>query len=391
MKKLNDLKAERGELVDKMTEVVEEIQELMEEVEKIEGEEEVDTVEENSQKTVSEKRSQWEGLNQTLQTLDETIAMMERQEEINKTKFNKMENIETRENTPIALEFRSMLEKSAKEKTTNIFEFRADPIITSTQTGIINKTVADGVDILTSPAEAFLRSLGVTFYPGLTGNFVVPAMAEDTAAFPGEDASAASANMAPEALTLAARRVTHTQSISRETLAQTNPAIYASILQNLVNGIWNAVTYDLFDQIDTDAATQIQNGTAAGLTYGDLVKMEASIGGLNIGAGAYVTTPTVKAYLKQKALLGTDNGPIWRDNEINGYPAYGVPAANSAKVYFGDFSKTCVGQWGGIEIVVDPLSDAKKGLINLTAIALVDTGCFNKRGINIIQNASTGF
>ena len=84
----------------------------------------------------------------------------------------------------------------------------------------------------------------------------------------------------------------------------------------------------------------------------------------------------------------TNQGAIWQNNQMNGYPAYGLSAANVRKTYFGDWSKTAVGTWGGLEIIVDPFTDAKKGLINLTAVALVDTGCFNKRGFAILQDAS---
>jgi len=382
MKKLNDLKAERGELIDKMSTIIDELEVVLEEVAELEGDEpkeEDEEVIENSQKTISEKRSTWTKLNERLVSLDENIKTLERQEELNKNKVKDMNVTQTRTETPtISVQFRDWL-KDAVESGKNA-SFRADPIITTTQTGVINKEVANSVDILTSPAEAWLRQLGVTFFPGLTGNFVVPSMAQDTAVFMLESSTAESANMAHDALTLTARRVTHSQSISRETLAQTNPAIYNSILQNLVNGVWNAVTNDVFDQLETDAATQKSATTAAGLVYGDIVKMEASIGGLNIGSGAYVTTPTTKAYLKQKALLGTDNGPVWGlDNTVNGYPAYGVPAANAGKLYFGDFSRAAVGSWDSLEIIIDPYTSAKKGQIDLTIIGLFDTGITNKR------------
>ena len=273
---------------------------------------------------------------------------------------------------------------------TGPLSFRVEPMLTTSNTDVINKTVANSLDILTSPAEAFLRQLGVTFYPGLTGNFVVPAMAQDHATFPGENTDGADASMNVVDLVLAARRVTHSQSITKETLAQTNPAIYNGIVQNLVNGIWNAVTYDLFDTIQTDGAGRNVGVTIPGLIFGDLVNMESSIGGLNIGAGAYVTTPAVKGYLKQKIALGTTAGAaIWTtDNTVNGYPAYGVPAANTNKVYFGDFSRCAIGQWGGLEIIVDPYTEAKAGKIVLTAVALADTGLANVLAVNWTNDVS---
>lgn len=361
MKKINDLKAERAEIITKMETIA------------------------NGENLTEEQRSEWTNFDNEVKKIDDEIAMAERQEELNKKNITKMENIQE---TPKAMsvQFRDWLKESVElGKNTS---FRADPIITSTDADMITKTVAPGIDILTSPGEAFLRQLGVTFYPGLVGNFAVPSMAEDTATFPGEDASAASAGMTPDSLVLAARRVTHTQQISRETLAQTNPAIYQSILQNLVNGVWNAVTYDVFDTLETDAATQVGGFGGGPVTYTDILNMEASIGGLNIGAGAYVTTPVVKSYLKGLNAGSAGIKFAWEGDTMNGYPAYGVPAANTDKIYFGDWSKQAVGQWGGIEIVVDPYTRANKGLIQLTAIGSFDTGCVNKRGFAIMTDAS---
>ena len=365
MKKIIDLKTERSEIIAKM-EVIAENESLTEEI-----------------------RSEWDGHDSRVKAIDEEIALLERQEELNKTNVKKMEETTEirKDEQPLAIQFRDWLKDAVDGKAP--LSFRADPILTSTQAGIINKTVANSVDILTSPGEAFLRQLGVTFYPGLVGNFVIPAMAEDTAEFVNEAGDASTSSMSHDALTLAARRVSAFQGITRETLAQTNPAIYTSILQNLVNGVWKAVTNDVFDTLETDASTQIGAFGGGPVTYADLVQMEASIGGLNIGAGAYVTTPSVKAYLKKTAVLGTDNGPIWgNDNMVNGYPAYGVPAANTDKIYFGDFSRVAVGQWGGLEIIVDPYTKAKQGEIVITAVGLYDTGCFNKRAFAIMNDAS---
>lgn len=284
------------------------------------------------------------------------------------------------ENSIIQPTFRDWLKEAVDQGKTATY--RADPILASTDTTLVQKQVA-GLDILTSPGEAFLRQLGVTFYPGLVGNFVVPSLAEDTGQFVTEGVSdASSANMATSSITLAARRISHTQAISKETLAQTSPGIYNGIVQNLVNGLWNCVTNDLFDQVRIDCTSTndktIKYG-AAGI-YSALVGMEASIGGKLMSNPAYVFTPTMRAGLATTASL-TNQGPIYENGKVNSYPAYGVPAQNTGVISFGDWSKTCVGQWGPIEIIVDPYTSAKTGLINLTIVGLFDTGCFNKLGM----------
>ena len=282
--------------------------------------------------------------------------------------------------------FRDLLIEAVNEgKTTT---FRADPIITSTDSGIIEKQVFPNIDILTSPAEAFLKQLGVTFYTGLTGNFVLPSMAEDTATFVTEAISdASSASMATASLTLTPRRVSHTQAISKETLSQTSPGIYAGIVQNLNNGLWNAVANDVFDQLRVDCGSTNESSLSVYPTWTNFVDMEASMGGKILNNPAYVVTPSMRAYLETTAKM-TNQGPIFENGKINSYPAYGVPCQNSTVITFGDWSSAAVGQWGPIEIVVDPYTDAKKGLLNLTIVGLFDSGIVNKRRFKSYLDAS---
>ncbi len=375
MKNINELKSERNDLSVELKEF-QEVKEITDEI-----------------------RTRIDEIADEVKVLDADVLRMELIEKTNKLEVERSEEIETDESEeeapkPIGERFRDWLKEAVESRGKSSFMLeaeRADPILTSTDTGMINKTVAPGIDVLTSPAEAFLRQIGVTFYPGLVGNFTVPSMAEDTASFVSEDASIQNASMTPASLTLAARRVTHTQVVTKETLAQTNPGVYSSIVENLVNGVWNAITNDVFDTLESDGASQEYTQKEENeFNFGDLVNMEASIGALNIGAGAYVTTPAVKSYLKQKIALGTTVGPaIWStDNEVNGYKAFGVPAANFETVYFGDFSKCAVGQWGGYEIIVDPYTKANLGRIILTIVALADTGVTNKRGLTFANDVS---
>jgi hypothetical protein len=270
--------------------------------------------------------------------------------------------------------------------------YRADPILTSTDSAIVEKVVFPGVDILTSPTEAALRKLGVTFFgPDLKGTLVVPSMAEDTGAFYVEwgsdytvDASAASANMATSSLTLTPRRVSHSQAISKETLLQATPGLYNSIVQNLLNGVWNAVTVDFFKQVKADCASAndhlITGYGPDTAIYTALVGLEASMGGKVLTSPAYVITPTTRAKYSTSAKM-TNQGPIFENDKINSYPAFSLGAQEASKVTFADWSKTALAQFGPVEIIVDPYTDAKKGLINLTMVGMFDSGLINYRGI----------
>ena len=67
-----------------------------------------------------------------------------------------------------------------------------------------------------------------------------------------------------------------------------------------------------------------------------------------------------------------------------------MPAQNSGIITFGDWAGIAVGQWGDLEIIVDPYTNAKKGLIDLTIVGMFDTGVANKARIHNLIDNSTG-
>lgn len=377
MKKLNENIQERESKISQMSALVDRI------------------TEENRAKSETETKL-WNDLDAEVKVLDENIVMLERQEALNKSRAKDIlaKKVETSsDEKPVGERFRSWLQDAAKGKYEGAFtvETRANPIITTTDTGIIGKIIRpEGIDVLVSPGEAFLRALGVQFYTGLNGNFTMPSMAENTPGFVGENADGSTASMSPSSVTLAPRRVTTSQAITKETLEQTNPGVYATIVQNLVDGIGYALINDFFTQFELDAASQVTGRAALSspVTNADVLNIEASVGCYILGRPAYVSDCVTKAYLKGTAGL-TNQVPMWQGNELNGYPAFGVPSAKNDRLYFGDWSKSAVGQWGSVDLIVDPFTSAASGKIVVTATGLYDSGVINKRAYTWMGDCST--
>jgi HK97 family phage major capsid protein len=338
----------------------------------------------------------WNTLDKETRALEVSIATLTRQEELNKKTASKT-IIEKRDEVVIEslpMQFRKALQEYVTEGRNGSFEIqeRANPILSTTDTGIINKVTGD-INILYAPGETWLRNLGVTFFEGLTGNYTLPAMGNAMGEFVNEGADASTANMASASDTLAGRRITHSQAITVETLSQSNPTVYTKILENLKQGIWNRIVKDLFQQLKIIAPSQLYTkpSNINQINYLGLLSMEASIGGLLLATPAYVTTPLGKAYLKGTIALGTTAGaPMWNQGEVNGVPAYSVPQIAANELYFGDWSQMAVGTFGPqtISVIVDPLTLAASGQIKLTATAVVDTGVMNPRAFTFCTNAS---
>ncbi len=372
-KKINDLTIKRFEKLGEQKEIVERV------------------ILENRSKTPEETKRYYQ-LGSDLQIIDSVLEREKQEEE---------KNLESGAGTFVyanrANNFRDWLNRSITGDTKDSYKVNYrdsdgfGALQTTTDTGIINKTVGK-LDVILSPAEQRLRDLGVTFYTGLNGNFTLPSMSEDTASFVAELAAAGDASMLTASVTLTAQRATHTQRITRETLAQSNPQVLNGVITSLINGIWNAVEYKFYDDFETDCgATQVKTVGVTGttVTFNDLTLMEASLGALSLVRPAYVMMPQTKAYLKGTAALSNQEA-IFKGGVVNEYPAIASPAVNNEKIYFGDWTKSVVGIFGnGIEVVIDPFTKASAGEIVLTAVGLFDVGVHNKRAFTILSDAST--
>lgn len=322
-----------------------------------------------------ESRSQVTNLENEYEKLSKDIEMLENQAKRAHSVDNTVVTENRTETKSPGAEFRDYL-KAGNFTKPFVIE-RADPIVTSTDSGVINKTVANEVMIAMSPAESFLRNdLGVKIYENLNGNFVVPRMDQFSATFVNEASTATLGDVNLKSLTLAGRRLTAYATITEETLAQTNPAIFQGVIDDLKNSFWQGVKYDTFDQIEVDAATRISDQDAATMTYDVIVGMEASLGGVVPSQNLkLVATPTIKGFAKKTIALGTTAGQsIWEKIE---YPKFDSDGANADRVYLGDFGKVVVGLFGsGYEVkILQDVDGAKDGIYTAVISGIVDTGC----------------
>jgi hypothetical protein len=358
MKKILDLKTERSEIIKKMETIT-------------------------SGETLSdEQRSEWTGLDTQIKSIEENIALLERQEQLNKNNIVKMENTEQK---VLSTGERFMNWLQDFEKTGNAPSFRINPITATTETDLLNHTVACP-DLMLSPAESLLRGLGVTFMEKLNGAVVLPYLAQDTASFVAEGVCNGDVSMNFPSITLAPRRITASQAVTKEFLSITNPCIYQTVLQDLVNSLYNGIAADFFDVMEVDGVTRISVHGAA-VDYQNILSLEASVGCYDLTGVKFVTSPTGKMTLRNLNAGSAGIKFAWTDdNTLIGYPALSTCFANANRVYAADWSKTVVATFGeGIELIVDPYTYKKCGKIEITALMLADSGLWNPNAIAILD------
>jgi HK97 family phage major capsid protein len=122
-------------------------------------------------------------------------------------------------------------------------------------------------------------------------------------------------------------------------------------------------------------------------TFGKLIDMAAALGASNALQGnlAYLTTPGMAGKLAQTVMAaGTDTRMIWEGSMVEGKLA-GINAYSTGQVsatlgagsehglILGDFSQMIVGIWGGgVDVLVDPYTDADRGRVRITAFLDMD-------------------
>ena len=118
------------------------------------------------------------------------------------------------------------------------------------------------------------------------------------------------------------------------------------------------------------------NGVTAdsnAITYEDIVEMEATLEGANVsGEIKYIVSPTAKAALKTTKIDAGSGKFAMEGNEMNGYPVLCTSAVAGKGVIMGNFNDLVIGQWGGIDLTVDPYTQAANGKVRLVINAYFD-------------------
>jgi len=134
--------------------------------------------------------------------------------------------------------------------------------------------------------------------------------------------------------------------------------------------------------------TGIMNTTGVGTvsiaagspTFGNMVALETDVATANadIGNLAYLASIPDRGVLKTKEKANNTAQFVWeKDNRVNGYRAEATNQLTANQIIFGNWADIIIGQWLAMDIVVDPYSKARTGLVCLTAHQMADIAIRN--------------
>ena len=116
----------------------------------------------------------------------------------------------------------------------------------------------------------------------------------------------------------------------------------------------------------------------AAATWQDMLKFGACVEGLAYtGKLEFIMSASDKQTFKG---ISKDTGSgrfLCEDNQIDGYAVAVDGNLASGEIFFGDFSNIIVGQWGGLEIMIDPYKYARSGGVEVIASLVADIAVRN--------------
>lgn len=359
------------------------------------------------QKEFEEIRSKIEGLNTELKALEDSLEIKDdSQEEEESRKTQNFINTTMEKRFSLVKAIRNVANNNPQDELTAAVlragseEVRRSGIAAQGQIQLpesraIVSVANEGTDLVATDlfdivtplrARNVLVQAGAKFMGGLVGNVQFPVMSASNVTWKAETANAADGAPTFSNVTLTPYRLTAYVDISKQMLAQDSLDVENVIREDLINAINTKLESTILGSGDGKeggasviAPIGMRNGITATnvTTFADLCALEATLDDANIiGERAYVLSNKAKAALRGMIKGTNATGMVYENGMVDGTKAFDTSnmgtGANDKAFIVGDWSNLAIGNWGGIDIVVDPYTVAIAGQIRLVVNTFFD-------------------
>lgn len=252
---------------------------------------------------------------------------------------------------------------------------RADASITDAAAASAMTPVSIGEVIEPLEKGLIISKLGIKMQSGLIGELTFPTLQAIEASIAGENAAIGDTKLSIGKITSNPKRVSISVPVSRRAINQTNYSLQDIVLKQISLGVARLLNKWMFSDTTLAGASNgvfvkdapnLEYETA--LAFADVVALETAVmsEGVDVtdGTAAYVCTPQVYGALKSTPKEKGSAEMICTDNMINGYPVLVTSYMGADSIGFGVFSYSAIGQFGDIDLIVDPYSAAKTNIVN---------------------------
>lgn len=262
-----------------------------------------------------------------------------------------------------------------------------DALVSGTGQYLVGTNNQGFIELLRNQMVAY--QMGATRLSGLVGNVTIPKQTVGATAYwlSTETTSITEGNQTFAQLALTPRTVGAYTQISRLLQLQSSPDAESLILADLAKQVAIAADLAVLYGTGTEQPTGITQtasiGTlASGTSFdmADILEFQTDVAANNAlnGSFGYVTTAATAALAMTRPTFTGSVDAIWKGNVLSGMMG-GFKAMTSAQMTAGTMLAgswdTCVvGEWGVLELAVNPNDNFAQGLTGLRAFFTMDVG-----------------
>ena len=231
--------------------------------------------------------------------------------------------------------------------------------------------------------------MGATRLSGLQGNVTIPKQTVGATAYwlASETTAITEGNQTFAQLALTPRTVGAYTQISRLLQLQSSPDAESLILSDLAKQVAIAADLATLYGTGTEQPTGITQtasiGTlASGTSFdmADILEFQSDVAANNAlnSSFGYVTTAAIAALAMTRPTFSGSVDAIWKgsilDGMMGGFKAMTSPQMTAATMLAGSWDTCVIGEWGVLELAVNPNDNFAQGLTGLRAFFTMDVG-----------------
>lgn len=242
-------------------------------------------------------------------------------------------------------------------------------------------TVATNLYNVIAPLRAknVLVQAGAKFITNLTGDVQIPIMTAQNCGWEGEIAEAKDGAGTFSSVKLSPRRITCFIDLSKQFLIQDSVGAEQLIRQDLINAINAKLEATILGAEDGDLTKpegifhKIDPTAHTVSNFADLVNAESDIEDANVvGEMKYVMSNKAKAAFRSMAKSAKTTQLVMEGGQIDGTQVLNTSHVSGKNFVYGDFSNLAIGQFGAVDLLVDPYTKASSGQIRIIINAYFD-------------------
>lgn len=273
---------------------------------------------------------------------------------------------------------------------------------------------ANFIDLLRN--RMMVMQMGAQMLSGLTGQIAIPRQTGGaTAYWVAESGAPTESTHAFDQVTMTPKTVGAFSDISRKLLLQSSIDVEAFVRSDLATVLALAIDSAAINGtgssnqptgiLATSGIGDVAGGTnGLAPTWAHIVELESDVAFANadVGSLGYLTNAKVRGKLKTTEKASSTAQFVWSDNAspVNGYRAgvsnqvpsnltKGSSSGVCSAILFGNWSDLIIGNWGTLDLIVDPYTASTSGTVRVVALQDVDIAVRHAESFSAMKDALT--